>query len=168
VTGPATRTAAAETARRATPSDLPEVVRLARLAAVELGPLRGGSLFLAGESRSEPIEPGLTAALDDPDQAIWLGALDGVAVGYAATRLERLADGRLLAVATDLFVEPLARAVGVGEALMTEILAWAKGLGAVGVDSWALPGARETKNFFEEQGFTARLLTMHHRFGARE
>jgi hypothetical protein len=31
----------------------------------------------------------------------------------------------------------------------------------VGIDAFALPGMRETKNFFEGSGFTARLLVMH-------
>jgi hypothetical protein len=30
------------------------------------------------------------------------------------------------------------------------------------VDVIALPGHRATKNFFEEQGFTARAIVMHH------
>ena len=32
-----------------------------------------------------------------------------------------------------------------------------------GVDATALPGDRLTKNFFESNGFTARLLIMHRR-----
>jgi hypothetical protein len=46
---------------------------------------------------------------------------------------------------------------------MGELLAWFSARGCLGVDSTALPGARETKNFFEESGFTARLLVMHRR-----
>ena len=34
--------------------------------------------------------------------------------------------------------------------------------GCVGVDSFALPGHRAAKNFFEESGFTARAIVMHH------
>jgi GNAT superfamily N-acetyltransferase len=65
---------------------------------------------------------------------------------------------------TDLFVEPGARAVGVGEALMDALLPWFRARECRGVDATALPGNRETKNFFEMSGFTARLLVMHHRF----
>lgn len=165
------RTTAAEAARPAAAADVAEVRRLAGLAAVELEPLRGGGLFLAGDPGPLGAAAGgddaVASAIADPDHGVWIGTLDDVPVGYAAAHLKTLSDGRRLAVATDLFVEPGARAVGVGEALAGEVMAWAKGLGAVGVDAWALPGARETKNFFEEQGFTARLLTMHHRFGPR-
>lgn len=158
-----TRTTAAELARPATEPDLAEVARLRQLAATELAGLRGGPVFLAEAARGGENERAAAAALDDPEQAVWLGTLDGVAVGYAIARVDLLTDGRRLVVITDVFVEPSARGVGVGEAIMVEVLAWAEDRGAAGVDAWALPGARETKNFFEEQGFSARLLTMHHR-----
>ena len=35
------------------------------------------------------------------------------------------------------------------------------------MDAMALPGHRSAKNFFEESGFTARKLVMHHRLGER-
>jgi hypothetical protein len=46
---------------------------------------------------------------------------------------------------------------------MEAILAWCGEQGCNAVDAYALPGDRQTKNFFEESGFTARLLVMHHR-----
>jgi GNAT superfamily N-acetyltransferase len=69
-----------------------------------------------------------------------------------------------LGVVEAIYVEPQARAVGVGEALMDTALDWFRRRGCAGVDAVALPGARLTKNFFEEFGFTSRLLVMHHRF----
>jgi len=86
-------------------------------------------------------------------------------VGYALVGVEELRDGTRLAVVGELGVEPEARAVGVGEALLTEILAWADAAGCVGVDAPALPGHRQAKNFFEAHGFTARVLTMHRTLG---
>jgi GNAT superfamily N-acetyltransferase len=62
----------------------------------------------------------------------------------------------------ELFVDPDARAVGLGEAILGELLAWFREQGCGGVDAMALPGHRQAKNFFEEQGFVARLLVMHH------
>ena len=61
----------------------------------------------------------------------------------------------------DLYVEPPARGVGVGEALMNLILAWATEHGCFGVDSIALPGDRGTKNFFESFGLVARKIAVH-------
>jgi GNAT superfamily N-acetyltransferase len=69
-----------------------------------------------------------------------------------------------LGVIEDIYVEPEARAVGVGEAMMASALEWFTAEGCKGVDAYALPGDRHTKNFFEESGFSARLLVMHHRF----
>ena len=62
----------------------------------------------------------------------------------------------------DIFVEDEARGVGVGEAMMADLVAWCTEQGCVGIDAMALPGHRATKNFFEESGFTARKLVMHH------
>ena len=53
----------------------------------------------------------------DPDRAMWVGTIDDFVVGYAAGRIEQLPDGERLGVIEDLFVEPEARSVGVGEAL---------------------------------------------------
>ena len=43
------------------------------------------------------------------------------------------------------------------------LLEWCRDQGCRGVDALALPGMRATKNFFEESGFSARLIVMHHR-----
>ena len=70
-------------------------------------------------------------------------------------------DGGRLAVVTDLYVEPEARGVGLGEAIMNHLVAWATDEGCFGVDSQALPGDRHTKNFFESFGLVARSLVVH-------
>ena len=151
-------------ARHATPADLPDLVRLSRQAIAELGDQeRGGAVFAAREARPEPLEQGLAAALDDPDSVVVVGTFDGVPVGVATCHVEKLRDGRLLGVMDDLYVELEARSVSVGEAMMNEVLAWCRSRGCSGVDALALPGMRHSKNFFEECGFTARLLVMHHR-----
>jgi GNAT superfamily N-acetyltransferase len=111
----------------------------------------------------------LATDLDDPDRGVWVGTIDGTIVGYSTGHLERLeateraADARpvFLGVIDELFVEVEGRAIGVGEAMMGEMLAWFLARGCSGVDALALPGHRSTKNFFEEAGFTARLLVMH-------
>ncbi|MCE2531031.1 MAG: GNAT family N-acetyltransferase [Acidimicrobiia bacterium] len=93
----------------------------------------------------------------------WIGDLDGATVGFAAARLTELADGTSLAEIDALYVLPEARGVGLGEALMDEVLAWAADAGAAAVDAVALPGDRVTKNFFERYGMTARALQVHRR-----
>ena len=93
------------------------------------------------------------------------GTVDDVVAGYAVARLEELRDGEVLGVLTDIFVEREARAVGVGEALVDCVTEWCEGHGCIGIDALALPGNRDTKNFFETFGFTARAIVVHRRLG---
>ena len=124
---------------------------------------RGGSLFVTREARAEPVDESLRFLVADPGSVVVAGTFDDAVLGYATGRTERLRDGLLLGLIDDVFVEPEARAVGVGEAMMALLLEWFADRRCMGVDSTALPGARETKNFFERSGFTARLLVMHRR-----
>jgi GNAT superfamily N-acetyltransferase len=147
--------------RPAGSADIARVAELCRKARAELAPQRGGAIMIQREARPEPVEESLTAMLSDGRRALWAGMLAAEIVGYAAVRVEPLFDGRILGVVEDLYVESEARAVGVGECLVNALLAWCRHRDCVGVDAHALPGSRATKNFFEESGFTARLLVMH-------
>ena len=152
-----------EACRPAEEPDLPRLADLARAAIEELGPMKGGDVWLAREARTEPFEDDLRLAMKDPDTRVLAGTIDGVVVGYAVARLERLGDGRRLGVVDDIFVEEGARGIGVGEVLIGDVVDWCRAQGCIGVDAIALPGHRITKNFFETFGFTARKLVMHHR-----
>jgi GNAT superfamily N-acetyltransferase len=101
----------------------------------------------------------------DPDALVLVGTFDGVVVGYGLVQRETLRDGTAIAVIDGLYVEPDARGVGVGEALMEEVLAWSVAAGCRGIDGFALPGDRETKNFFERFGLTARAILVHRSLG---
>jgi GNAT superfamily N-acetyltransferase len=145
-----------EAARRAAPEDAEQLAKLhadvlAELAAQE----RGGRVFTSFDA---------PATLDGLE--VWVGTYDDAVVGFGTGRTALLRDGGKLGIVDLLYVDPGARGVGVGEALMEELLAWFRSEGCFGVDTMALPGMRETKNFFEEQGFSARLLVVHHRFDA--
>jgi GNAT superfamily N-acetyltransferase len=153
-----------EAARPATPDDLAVLVHLAGVARHELGPMRGGSVFLRREARRDDVHE-LAALLTDPAAAAWIGTIDEVPVGYAVARVVTLHDDGRLAVIDDLFVEPEARGVGVGEALMDMVVTWAEAAGCVGVDAVALPGNRDAKNFFERFGLTARAIVVHRALG---
>jgi GNAT superfamily N-acetyltransferase len=101
------------------------------------------------------------ALLDVPGACVVVGLLDEVVLGYATVAEETLVDGSLLAVLGSLYVDPGAREVGVGEAMMDLVLAWSGGRGCRGIDARALPGDRATKNFFERYGLTARAIVVH-------
>jgi GNAT superfamily N-acetyltransferase len=145
----------------ATERDLPTIEAMVGLATAELLPARGGDLWVRTLGRAEPYAPALAEALADPTCLVACGTIDGVTVGYAVARRDDLRDGSRLVVIEDLFTLPDARHVGVGEAMMDLVLGWAKDQGAVGVDAVALPGLRDTKNFFEGFGLVARALVVH-------
>jgi GNAT superfamily N-acetyltransferase len=148
-------------ARTATAEDLPTIAKLAAEAAEEKAAQKGGAVWSRRERRAEPVEADLASALDSPDHEVAVGTLDGTVLGYAAARVERLGDGGLLGVLDDLYVEPGARELGVGEALMDHAVAWCRAAGCFGIDSLALPGDRSTKNFFESFGLVARAIVVH-------
>ncbi|CAN5605878.1 hypothetical protein BH20ACT2_BH20ACT2_06200 [soil metagenome] len=152
-----------EAARPAHPADLAEVVDLARVAIGELALTKGGAQWARRHARPEPLDASVAATLDDDDQHLVVGTIDGSVVGYGAVRRDTLRDGGVIGVIDDLFVDPDARGVGVGEAMMDQLLDWCRRCGCEGVDGLALPGNRATKNFFERYGLVARAILVHKR-----
>jgi ribosomal protein S18 acetylase RimI-like enzyme len=150
-----------EHARIASAGDIARVVDLARELRSELEAYRGGPLWVLRDAGPEPLEQVFAAAIEDAERTLVVGTLDEVVVGYGLLDLERLRDGSPLGRVDELYVEPDARGVGVGEAMSALIVGRARAVGCRGIDVVALPGHRATKNFFEEQGFTARALVMH-------
>jgi GNAT superfamily N-acetyltransferase len=150
-----------EAARTATEGDLPAVVALVGAAADEKVGQKGGPLWFRRERRQGPPDAELKAALAAADHEVAVGTYHGTVVGYGLVRAERLGDGSLLGVVDDIYVDPEARAVGIGEALMDHMIDWCRRQGCFGVDSLALPGDRHTKNFFESFGLVARAIIVH-------
>jgi GNAT superfamily N-acetyltransferase len=150
-----------EAARPATADDLARLTELAAEAVAEQAGARGGRVWSVREARPLPAGPSLAADLADGARLVLAGTIDGTVVGYLVAGVETLRDGAVLAVVSDLYVEPGARAVGVGEHLVERATEWCRDRGATGIDATVLPGNRETKNFFETMGFTARALTVH-------
>ena len=150
-----------EAARDATPADIPRLVELAQELRAELRVMRGGALWELRESTVRATAEFFALMLTRSDAIVLVGTIDAVVVGYGTLEFEVLEDGRRLAVIGDLYTEPEARAVGVAEAVATELVARAAAAGCSGVDAFALPGHRQAKNFFERSGFTARALLMH-------
>lgn len=150
-----------EAARVATEADLPALVAMVAAAAHEKHGQKGGPLWFRRERRQGDPETELKAGFTAPDREVCAGTLDGTVVGYGLVRAERLGDGTLLGVIDDLYVDPGARAVGIGEAVMNHLIDWCRAQGCFGVDSLALPGDRHTKNFFESFGLVARAIIVH-------
>jgi GNAT superfamily N-acetyltransferase len=150
-----------EASRRATEADLPRLADLAREAVDEQRDARGGAVWSVREARPVPAEASFRDDLSAPDRLVLVGTIDDAVVGYAVAHTEALRDGSLLGVISDVFVEAGAREVGLGEVLVDEVVDWCRERGCRGIDALALPGNRETKNFFESFGFTARAITVH-------
>ena len=153
-----------EECRPAGAADVPRLAELNRAVIEELAPTRGGAVWKAREARQEPIEDRLEELLDDPDARVLVATIDGTVVGYAVAHIEHLTEGAVLGVIDDIFVEEGARQIGLGEVMINDLMSWCQERKCIGMDAMALPGHRATKNFFEDSGFTARQLVMHHRF----
>ncbi|HEX6419558.1 MAG TPA: GNAT family N-acetyltransferase [Acidimicrobiales bacterium] len=162
---PAPAPAPRESARTAAAADIPELAAMVVAASEEKRAQKGGAVWYRRERRQGDPAARLAGALDAADHEVAAGTLDDTVVGYAVARVEHLADGGLLGVVEDLYVDPQARAVGVGEALMDHVLAWCRARGCFGVDSLALPGDRHTKNVFESFGLVARAIVVHRPLG---
>lgn len=150
-----------ERARTATDADLGELVRLANEALASIPTGRGGDVVALRDLRSRPVAPSLRSAVHDPEALVVVGLWHEATVGYLVAHLEHLQDRTTLAVIDDLWVEVEARGVGVGEVMFLEALEWARAQGCRGIDAMALPGDRNTKNFFERFGLVARAIVVH-------
>jgi GNAT superfamily N-acetyltransferase len=145
-------------ARLARAEDEPTLRRLRDQAMADLDAARGGVMY---RERNATDLPPLAAAWSDADHRVWLGGLDGTEFGYLAASRAEVRSGATLGVIEAIFVQKDARACGIGEAMLAVALHWFAAMGCIGVESTALPGDRATKNFFEEHGLKARLITVY-------
>ena len=157
-------------ARPATVADLATLVTLAQEFWAEQRVARGGVLWAQREGPQPPpdadaaVEERYREQLNAVDCLTVVGTIDNAILGYAVVTIEVIPDGSRIGYISELFVEPAARAVSVGDTMIELVSQWCQSNGCLGIDAYALPGERLTKNFFEAHGFKARLLTMHHRF----
>jgi len=149
-------------ARPAVAADISDVEQLANHAVEEKLSQRGGPLWSLLDLPTGSLGKLLADSVSSSDHLVLVGEIDGAAVGFAAAALVEASDGGppvadLIAIHV---IEP-ARGVGVGESLMDSVLQWARDRGCRGVESTALPGDRNTKNFFESFGLVARAIRVH-------
>ena len=153
-----------EAARAAQRSDADRCGELCRQALNSLQDVRGGALFTRRETglvAKALLRPGgLDRLIADGRRRVLVGTVDEAVVGLALGRIDPVGEASL-GIIDACYVEPEARGVGVGRALLDDLMVWFTSSGCRGVDVTALPGDRATKNFLEGSGFKARLLTMH-------
>lgn len=150
-----------ETVRTATEADLDDVVALAASAVAEKQDQKGGAVWVRREGRRQPLAQSLAHAVTADDHEMAVGQLNGATVAYGIVHVDVLPDGGKLGVVDDIYVDPRAREVGIGELLMEHLIGWCRDQDCFGVDSLALPGDRSTKNFFESFGLVARAIIVH-------
>lgn len=145
--------------RPATEHDVAELTRLAAIGRDLIRDARGGAMWLARQAPKEPLEAVFADAIEADDAMVQVGCIDDVPLGFIHARVD--AGEPRVAVVEELFVLPDARGVALGEHMMNATVAWAADAGCVGVDGYALPGDRATKNFFETFGLVARGIVVH-------
>ena len=153
-----------EGARLATISDADAIVKIRDDQLETIVDERGGNLFVHREMGNTPVDLRLKAALADEDKFVVVGTYGDVVFGYGWVSIVTLDDGSLLGQAVEFVVDAKIRKTGIGEAMMDLIIEKLTKRGCIGVDSFALPGDRNTKNFFESFGLKARMLTVHRSF----
>ncbi|HZT67625.1 MAG TPA: GNAT family N-acetyltransferase [Acidimicrobiales bacterium] len=164
-----------EQVRSAGVEDLPRLGALAAMAVAELGRHRGAPQLIGAWADAD-LTGALGAALDDPTASVWAGCVDDVILGVAVGRIGAVVGGgpeprpqetgapigsAPVGRVELIYVEPEARGVGLGEAMLDALVGWFSEQGCSAVDAVALPGVREAKQFFEEAGLVARLIVMH-------
>ena len=113
-----------EAARAATAADIDRLVALALELRGELRVMRGGALWEVRESRVEPVADMFAELLARDDAVVLAGTIDDVVVGYGTLELETLARRpRARGSSATCSSSRMPRAVGVGEAIATELVA---------------------------------------------
>ena len=129
--------------RFAEPQDRSSLIDLEQAAITELHTYRGAAEFL----RDLPDRT--------QDNIIVVLEHDGKVVAFASMNVTHD-----VAVVERIYVAPHARQLGAGASLIDFLSDQARELGCVRLESYALPGDRQTKNLFERAGMKARLLTV--------
>jgi GNAT superfamily N-acetyltransferase len=101
--------------------------------------MRSGALWEVHEAQAEPLDAALHELLGRADALVIVGAIDDAVVGYGIVVIEVLRDGTALGVIRELFVEPDARAVGVGEAIAEQLVTFCRDRQCVGITPLPYP-----------------------------
>lgn len=142
---------AEEAIRRATAADAPVLATLEREARAALVDARGGAALLA----ELPAHGDWLPALSDPARVVLVATYDDVVVGYLELVLPV---GGGAGLVRQVHVHPEARELGFGDGLLAAAIDAIRDAGGTVVESWALPGDRDTKNLFERAHVTARKI----------
>ena len=142
--------------RRASESDCEVLENLESEARANLDHFRGG-IRLGDEF--ELVGKRWSSVITDSSTNTFVAGVDETVMGYLVAKLGQTNSGKIATI-EQVFVTKDARNIGIGDALVSATIAWAKAESLVALDGFALPGDRETKNLFERSGLVARLITV--------
>ena len=135
--------------RLATSADADSCERLDTEARQETAGARGADAFFS----EQPVG----FIVDNIEGFSLVAEVDGVTVGFATVRVTQVGDRRVASIVR-VYVTARARRVGVGDALIASARSVARERDCARIDAMALPGDRDTKNLYERNGLTARLI----------
>ncbi len=153
-----------EAVRRAGEGDAPALAALERDARESIAVARGGAAVLA----ETPAHGDWAPVLVDPTRQVFVATIDDVVLGYLELVLPAAGGLGGTWLVRQVYVDREARELGLGDALLDAAMCAARDGGGAEIESWALPGDRETKNLFERAGVTARKLVVSRRLGDPE
>jgi ribosomal protein S18 acetylase RimI-like enzyme len=137
--------------RAARADDAAAIGQLEDEARAALVDTRGGNALLA----EQPAVDDWAAVIEADDRRVWVSTIDEVVVGY----LELVTPPHGGAgVVRQVYVHPEARELGFGDYMLAAAIQQIQELGGVAIESFALPGDRDTKNLYERAGVTARKI----------
>ena len=148
-------------ARWGTPSDGAVLVSLYVELEAEQAALR--PLWPETQGLEEPIAASVAGLIGSPDAIVVVGTIDGVPLGFLVATVEGMLDragGRRVGVIRYIFSTDAARGVGIGQAMFDLAVDELREREIDVFDAVVSPGHRLAKNFFESQGFRARLIVM--------
>jgi GNAT superfamily N-acetyltransferase len=128
------------------------LLRRMRMAALGDSPGTFATTFAQAERLSgDQWEAVAAAHASSDDQASFLAQIGDEVVGVVGAYFTT---NRVVTM-VGMWAAPGHRAIGVGEALLAEVTAWATDVGAVHVRSWLVEPNDLARSFYEQRGFVA-------------
>ena len=140
------------TVRSATADDASALSSLEIEAREEIVSFRGHESLLTANA---VIHPNWASTISSSSCLVLVAETSGQVVGYAKGDIS--VEG-VSCIVSHIYVVQMARQLGIGAGLITEIARVAKNQGCKTLDALALPGDRKMKNLYERVGMPARLL----------
>jgi GNAT superfamily N-acetyltransferase len=142
--------------RPATAQDLDVLLLLESEARKSLNAFRGADRLV---NELPEIGDKWLEELNNDAAFVLVSGMDSVVMGYLVARMSEKPTNEVATI-EQVFVTHDARNLGVGDALVSSALTWAREQNLHALDALALPGDRETKNLYERSGLVARLITV--------